>query len=131
MHAAVDGRGRPVRLILSPGQSGDAPRALPLLKDLPAKHVLADAAYDSFAIREDIASRGGVACIRPNRSRKNPAAYDRQRYRNRNIVERFFGFIKRWRRVATRYEKKAANFLGIVQLAATLVSMGSASVHTT
>lgn len=120
-----------MRLILSPGQSGDAPRALPLLKDLPAKHVLADAAYDSKAIREDVASRGGIACIRPNPTRKHPASYDRQRYRNRNIVERFFGFIKRWRRVATRYEKKAENFLGMVELAATLVSMPGKSVHTT
>lgn len=131
MHAAVDGRGRPVRIILSPGQSGDAPRALPLLKGLSAKHVLADAAYDSKAIREDIASRGGLACIPPNPTRKHPARYDRQRYCRRNIVERFFGFIKRWRRVATRYEKKAENFLGMVQLAATLVSIGPKPVHTT
>ena len=120
-----------MRLILSPGQAGDAPYALPLLKDLRAEHVLADAAYDSKAIREDTASRGGVACIRPNGSRKHPASYDARRYRHRNVIERFFGFLKRWRRVATRYEKKAENFLGMVQLAAMMVNMPSGTVHTT
>ena len=131
MHAAVDGRGHAARLILSPGQSGDAPCALPLLKDLRAKHVLAEAAYDSQAIRANIASRGGIACIRPNPTRKRPARYDRRRYRKRSVIERFFGFLKRWRRVATRCEKKAENFLGMVQLAATLVNMRPKSVHTT
>jgi transposase len=49
--------------------------------------------------------------------------YDRDRYRRRNVIERFFGAIKRFRRVATRYEKKAQNFLGFVCLASALVGM--------
>ena len=47
--------------------------------------------------------------------------YDRARYRNRSVIERFFGAIKRFRRVATRYDKKAENFLGFAWLAALLV----------
>ena len=58
-------------------------------------------------------------CIRPNPTRK----VKKRRYRNRNVIERFFCRIKRSRRVATRYEKKAINFLGIVWLAALMVEL--------
>ena len=111
-----------MRLVLSPGQAGDAPRAQALLAGLRPTHVVADAAYDSDALRVQIAASGGRACIRPNPTRKCKKWYDRKRYRHRNVIERFFGAIKRWRRVATRYDKKAANFLGFACLAATLTA---------
>ncbi len=57
-------------------------------------------------------------CIKPNPTRKRRKRYDRRRYRGRNRVERFFCRAKRCRRVATRYEKKPANFAGFVYLAA-------------
>ena len=119
----MTGSGRPVRLVLTPGQAGDAPQAQGLLRGLRPEHVLADAAYDSDAIRETIRQSDGQACIRPNPTRKQTKRYDRQRYKHRNVIERFFGAIKRFRRVATRYEKKAANFLGFTWLAAILVSL--------
>ena len=120
----MNGLGHPLRLLLSPGQSGDAPRAEMLLKDLEPQHVLADAAYDSNAIRELIEQGHGQVCIRPNPTRKEPLpAYDRQRYKHRNVIERFFGLIKRFRRVATRYDKKAENFLGFIWLAAVIVNL--------
>lgn len=112
-----------MRLIVSPGQAGDAPRAEAPLLGLGVQHVVADAAYDSDAIRAAIRLAGGKACIRPNPTRKTKKRYDRQRYRNRNVIERFFGAIKRFRRVATRYEKKAENFLGFAWLAAILVTL--------
>ena len=62
--------------------------------------------------------------IRPNPTRKAKKRYGRRRYKRRNLVERFFGAIKRFRRVATRYEKKAENSLGFVWLAAILTSLG-------
>lgn len=107
----------------SPGQAGDAPRAEELLQGLQPRHVVADAAYDSDEIRQRIRSGGGIPCIRPNPTRTTRVRYDRQRYKNRNVIERFFGAIKRFRRVATRYEKKAANFLGFAWLAALLVTL--------
>ena len=64
-----------------------------------------------------------TTCIRPNPTRRRKKRYDRRRYRNRNVVERFFGRIKRCRRVATRYEKKAVNFAGFVWLAALIVEL--------
>jgi putative transposase len=123
VHAAVDRRGRPVRILLTPGQSGDAPQASALLSELHPEHVVADAAYDSDSIRHQVRQAGAQPCIRPNPTRNVKQRYDRVRYRNRNVIERFFGRIKRFRRIATRYEKKAANYLGFVWLAAILVSM--------
>jgi transposase len=112
-----------VRIHLTPGQSGDAPEAPALLSDLHPEYVVADAAYDSDSIRQQVRQAGGKSCIKPNPTRNVKKRYDRVRYRNRNLIERFFGRIKGFRRVATRYEKKAANYLGFVWLAAVLVSM--------
>jgi transposase len=105
------------------GQCGDAPQAENLLEDLKpgmVDHVIADAAYDSDAIRERVKRLRAKACIRPNPTRKRKQRYDKGRYRNRNVIERFFGRIKRFRRVATRYEKKPVNFTGFIWLAALL-----------
>lgn len=124
LHAAVDRRGRVVRLVLTPGQAGDAPRASELLMGLDPEHVVADAAYDSDALRREIRDRGARPCIKPNPRRTKKLRYDREKYKHRNVIERFFGAIKRFRRVATRYEKKAANFLGFVWLASLLVNLG-------
>jgi putative transposase len=117
LHAAVDRRGRPRRLVVTAGQRGDAPRADVLLEGFgpgAVGHVVADAAYDSDAILRRVRRMGAKACIRPNPTRKTRKRYDRQRYRNWNVVERFFGRIKCYRRVGTRYEKKAVNFAGFV-----------------
>lgn len=126
MHVAVDRRGRLQRLLVTAGQCGDAPQAEGLLEKFEkgtVGHVLADAAYDSDAIRQQAKGMRAKVCIRPNPTRKVKKRYDKQRYRNRNVVERFFCRIKRYRRVATRYDKKAVNFVGFVWLAALLVDI--------
>jgi putative transposase len=120
----VTGAGHVVRLVLSPGQAGDAPRAPALLDGLRPGHVVADAAYDSDAIRAQLRRAKAKVCIKPNPTRTRKKRYDRQRYKRRNVIERFFGAIKRFRRVATRYEKKAENYLGFTWLAAVLVGLG-------
>lgn len=120
----MDKRGRLQRMVLTPGQRGDAPQALPLLERFPrgkVGHVIADAAYDGDAIRGRARRMRARACIKPNPTRKVKKRYDRKRYRNRNVVERFFRRLKECRRVATRYEKKPANFAGFVWLAAIVV----------
>ena len=108
MHAAVDRRGRLLKLVLTAGHRGDAPQAAKLLSGLArgsVGHVVADAAYDSDAIRRDVHRRlQATACIKPNPTRKRRKRYDRKRYRHRNVVERFFCRLRRCRRVATRYE---------------------------
>ncbi len=119
----MNGAGRVVRLVLTPGQAGDAPQAARLLDGLRPAWVVADTAYDSDAIRARVRRARAKACIKPNPTRKRRKRYDRARYKHRNVIERFFGAIKRFRRVATRYDKKAANFLGFVWLAAVLVGL--------
>lgn len=113
-------------MLVTAGQCGDAPQAEGLLAALPdgeVGHIVADAAYDSDAIRSQTKRKKAKACIRPNPTRKVKKRYDKVRYRNRNVIERFFCRIKRYRRVATRYEKKAVNFAGFVWLAALIVDL--------
>jgi transposase len=112
-----------LKLLATAGQCGDAPQAEGLLEGFEQgtiDHVVADAAYDSDTIRQRVKQMRAKACIRPNPTRKRKPRYDRKRYRNRNVIERFFGRIKRYRRVATRYEKKVVNFTGFVWFAAFL-----------
>ena len=90
--------------------------------------MIADAGYCSRANRAAAKAAGARACIKPNPTRVPLPRYDKKRYRNRNVVERFFRRIKEFRRAATRYEKKAANFAGMVWLAAFTINFG---VHTT
>ena len=117
----MDQDGRLRRLIVTAGQRGDAPQAQALLEGLKPRHVIADAAYDSDAIRASIQKMKAKACIKPNPTRKRKKRYDKTRYKHRNVIERFFRKIKQCRRVATRYEKKAANFTAFIWLAAGIV----------
>ena len=114
----VRGLGCPVRFSLTAGQRGDAPQAAPLIEDLPAKAVLADTAYDSDQLRRIIADKGAVAVIPNNPSRAIKHPLDKHLYAQRHLVECCFSKLKQFRRVATRFEKTARNYLSIVTLAA-------------
>ena len=112
------GNGLPVQIELSPGQMNDAPMAEFLLKDLPAgAEVIADKGYDADWIRELARHQGAWANIPPKRNRKDPICFSPYLYRARNLIERFFNKIKQCRRVATRYDKLAANYLAFIKLA--------------
>jgi len=115
---AVRGLGCPVRFHLTAGHRGDAPQGGALIEGLPAAVVMADAAYDSDQLRRLIAEMGAVAVIpnNPSRSRKHPV--DPLLYAQRHLVECCFSKLKQFRRVATRFEKTARNYLAVVTLAA-------------
>lgn len=83
--------------------------------------MLADRAYDADAILARIREAGAEAVIPPKSDRVAARSYDVELYRERNEVERFFGRLKLHRRVATRYEKTARNYLSAVFWAATLI----------
>lgn len=123
IHLAVDTLGRPLKIILTPGQRGDAPLAPALLEGLSPRRVLADKAYDSNALRELIASIGAEAVIPCNPTRRHPIPYDFQAYKVRNTVERCFNRLKHFRRIATRFDRQAIHFLGFLQLAAAILWM--------
>jgi transposase len=117
IHALVDGRGLPVELHLSEGQASDCKEADPLIEAVPEGSIfLADKAYDSNAIRERVEARGSFANIPVKANRKKSFAFSSFLYRYRNLIERFFGKLKHARGLATRYDKRADNFLAAVKL---------------
>lgn len=120
---AADGKGRPLKLILTPGQHGDVTQAPDLLDGLSARRVLADKAYDSNALREIIADMGAEAVIPCNPTRKRLIPYDFEAYKARNLIERCFNKLKHFRRIATRYDRRAAYFLSFIHLAAAMIWM--------
>jgi transposase len=121
IHVACDGLGKPVKIILTPGQNHDVTQGPALIANSEAKKKIADKAYDSDRFIEEIESTGAEAVIPPRNNRNEERSYDKEAYKERNVVERFINAIKQCRRVATRYEKTARNFLGIVQLASIFV----------
>lgn len=82
-----------------------------------ADAVIADKAYDSDAVVAAARGRGAEAVIPSRKNRKVPRGYDKHLYKERKKVEWFINLLKQYRRVATRYEKTARNFLGFVHLA--------------
>ena len=121
VHAAVGPLGHPVELRLTPGQAPDIKQAEGLLGDHTPEAVIADKGYDSDAFVAAIEARGAEAVIPPLKCRKAPREIDAHLYRERNVAERFWSRVKQYRRVATRYDKKARNFLAFVQVAAIMV----------
>ena len=111
VNACVESLGNAVRLLATEGQAGDSPRALPLLADLAPGKVLADKAYDSNATHDYGAERGIEIVIPSHPNRTEPLPVDDETYRDRNKIERFFGRLKQYRRLATRYEKTVVSFL--------------------
>lgn len=121
IHASVSGLGLPVKVVLTAGQEADVAQAETLIDGVAAEVVIADKGYDSQVLVERIEKRGAEAVIPSRKNRKEPRVYDRERYRDRNLAERFWRRAKAYRRVATRYEKTARNFLGFVLLASIMV----------
>ena len=132
IHAVVEGAGSPLVVSVSPGQQADVTQALPLVDAIqvagqpgrPRKRlaiIAGDKAYDSQPLRNELRSRGTrpVLAHRRNRQRQYPARakhFDKQTYRRRNVVERMIRRLKEFRRIATRYEKLATNFLAMIML---------------
>lgn len=116
---ASDGHGRPLRLILTPGQVNDITQALAFIEGFKPTHVLADKGYDSRAFVAQVEASGAQAVI-PPRSCQQARPFDAQVYRARNAIERSFGRLKQLRRITTRYDRKASHFMAFLCLAASL-----------
>jgi transposase len=115
---ATDAEGRPVRFLLTGGQAHDITQAPALVRGWQLSHVIADKGYDSQAFVDGITESGAIAVIPPRSNRKNPRAYDTEVYKQRNRIERCFNKLKHFRRIATRYDRKALYFLAFIYLAA-------------
>jgi transposase len=120
----VDARGLPVAIILSPGQASDKAAVEGLLALHPRPgDVIADRGYDARTVLDLIATRGGRGHIPTQRDRKVQRSVDPALYRQRNVIERFFNKLKHFRKVATRYEKSAQNYLAVVLMASSRLWM--------
>jgi transposase len=118
IHALVEGRGLPLRLVLTGGQVHDTQAAAELLAALPQETVVvADKGYDADWIRELIESQDAAPNIPAKSSRRQRFCFSKRLYRERNLIERFFNKLKHFRRAATRYEKLAANYLAMLKIA--------------
>ena len=108
-------------MLITPGNDHDLDGARELLPRVPtARRLVADRAYDASSLRKWLAERGTEAVIPPNPTRKHPHHYNAEVYKQRNLIERMFCRLKDFRRIATRYDKLARNFLAGVLIAATL-----------
>jgi transposase len=124
IHALVDANGLPILLKITPGQAHDGRSAADMFGSLTAGDVLlADRAYDSDALRAEMAERGVWANVRAMPQRLQKPAFSTRLYKMRNAVERFFSKIKHYRAIATRYEKHPENYLALIKLAAAKIWM--------
>jgi len=118
IHACVDRKGLPVRVALTTGEAHDNRLVFTILSGLkPGAMLLAGRGYDADWIRALVSQRGAWANMPPKRNRTEPVCFSPYLYRARNLAERYFNMIKHCRRVATRYDKLAVNYLAFIQLA--------------
>ena len=94
-----------------------------MLDGVEGDAVIADKAYDSDAIRDTVKAAGMKAVIPSNRSRKKRIRHDKALYRERNRIERCFNKLKHFRRLATRYDRRACHFLAFLCLAGCMLWM--------
>jgi transposase len=117
----AEGGGRALGFALAPGQAHELPLAPGLLEVLPGvpTWIVADRGYASDAFRQSVWDLGARPAV-PTKSNEAPVACPVWIYNNRNIVERLWARLKEWRAIATRYEKTAVSFMGVLCLAAAL-----------
>jgi transposase len=119
----ADDQGRPVAFALTPGNIADISMAIPLLQGIARpKRLIADKAYDADKLRNWLRARRIKAVIPSNATRRTPYPLDRVAYRRRNVIERMFGKLKNWRRIATRYDRLARNYLAAIALVSIVVA---------
>ena len=103
--------------MLTAGQAHDLKAAADLVSGLKCRHIVADRGYDADAFLNLIRASGAKAHIPSTSQRVIRRSVNRRIYRQRNLVERFFCKLKHFRRIATRFDKLARNFLAAVALA--------------
>ena len=128
----MEGHGKPLGFLLTPGQQHDSTVFDELMRTGAVRHsrrrarnrprrLVADKAYSSNAIRHSLARRGIRATIPRRKDEMRPGPFNREAYRQRNLVERCINRLKQYRRIATRYEKLASNYLAMITVAAIML----------
>ncbi len=118
IHVLVDALGNPVAIKLTAGQEHDLVGADALLPQIAADTLIADKAYDADErVIRPLAAAGKVAVIPCKSNRRAPREYDKELYKARHLIENFFCKLKQFRAIATRYDKRARNFLAGIYVA--------------
>jgi len=107
-----------LRFILTGGERNDCTQALTLLENIKGEALLADKGYDANYIVEAAETMGAMVVIPPKKNRIIQREYDKDLYKERNLIERLFNKLKNFRRVATRYDKLASSFMDFINIAA-------------
>jgi transposase len=115
IHTLVDALGNPLKFTLSPGQRHDITQADFLVQDLENTMILADKGYDSNALVQRLEGQKCIAVIPPKKNRKHKRVYDEDIYKERHLIECFFGKIKHFRRIFSRFDKTATAFMSFLQ----------------
>ena len=119
----ADDQGRPVAFAVTLGNVADITMAIPLLEGIaPPKRLLADKAYDADKLRKWLDARTVEAVIPSSAARTVPYPIDRIAYKRRNVIERMFGKIKNWRRIATRYDRLARNYMAAIAIVSIVIA---------
>lgn len=123
IHALTDALGYPLDFVLTGGNASDIGQAQTLLELTPAGAAAfgGDKGYDSDALRAAIRARDMEPVIPPRSNRINPCEYDAFQYSERHVIECFFGKIKHYRRIFSRFEKLGRNFLGFLHYVSALI----------
>jgi transposase len=124
IHARCDALGNPTGFHLTPGQAHDLEGVDALLPDIleTSQAFLADKAYDAqVRVLDRLVQAGVKPVIPPKSNRTKQREYDKDMYKARHLIENFFAKLKQYRAIATRYDKRAANFLGAIYLAASVI----------
>jgi len=122
IHAIADARGRFLSVLLTGGDAHDCPPAPRLIaRTKPPRKLLGDKAYDSAELREWLHQRGTTPVIPNKCNRKQPFSFNKKAYRWRHRIENAICRLKDFRRIATRYDKLARNYLAAICLVAAIV----------
>ena len=121
IHAVVDALGQALRFNLTAGQRHDITQASDLLTGFENANVIADKGYDSNAFIKQIQSQNCIPVIPSKKNRKSPRDYDKHLYKERHLIECFFNKIKHFRRVFSRFDKKASSFMGFLTYASLII----------
>ncbi len=121
IHVMVDALGNPLDFILTGGQAADITQAYTLVEGIKATYALMDKAYDANQLIEQLKQQDIIPVIPSKVNRKEPREYDKHLYKERHLIECFIGKLKQFRRVFSRFDKWAKNYMNFVRLAAALI----------
>lgn len=123
IHIMVDSLGNPLDFILTGGQAADVTQAYTLIEGVQATYALMDKAYDANKLIEQLKQQNIIPVIPPKANRKELREYDKHIYKERHLVECFIGKIKQFRRVFSRFDKWAKNYMKFLRFASALICL--------